>query len=249
MAFDLGAWSSIDSNFINNSSRKSPIPSTLICAVLSCPLPSHSWKILDCLQCLGAHTQSHYSGFYWHTQPSLLLPIAIFHHSVMEYLGRGLKYSFLWRFVCSVMSQTWTLPFLIDSVRIVVYKPTQSGLWEISSSSMYSQSFLDHRSLCRGCDLCFLKGFLLFIACLTQMYMAFYIWVKWNSKMKQDCFVGGGKNQLCCFEVIAKYDISRSLRIYTSKSCLERPNHTWLCSQGLTKVIFSAKTPFQITQP
>lgn len=39
-------------------------------------------------------------------------------------------------------------------------------------------------------------------------------------------FCGGEKNQLCCFEVIAKYDISRSLRSYTSKSCLERPNHT-----------------------
>lgn len=191
MAFDLGAWSSRDSNFIKNSSRKSPIPSALICAVLSCPLLSHSWKILDCLRGLGAHTQSHYNGFYWHTQPSLLLPIAIFHRSVMECLCTGLKYSFLWRFICTVMSQTWTLPFLIHSVGFVVYKPIQSGLWELSSSSMYCQSFLDHGSLCRGCEFCFLKSFLLFLA---RMYMAFYIWVKWKmSKMKQDSFVGGRK--------------------------------------------------------
>lgn len=189
MAFDLGAWSSKDSNFIKNSSRKSPTPSTLICAVLSCPLLSHSWKILHCLRGLGAHTQSHYNWFYWHSQPSLLLPIAIFHHSVMDCLCRGLKYSFLWRFICTVMSQTWTLPFLIHSVGFVVYKPTQSGLWELSFSSTYSQRFLDDGSLCRGCESCFLKSFLLlFIA------LAFYIWVKWNVQDKTRQFSGGRKN-------------------------------------------------------
>lgn len=194
MAFDLGAWSSTDSNFINNSSRKSPIPSTLICAVLSCLLLSHSWKTLDCLWGLGAHTQTHYNGFYWHTQPSLLLPIAIFHCSVMECLCRGLKYSFLWRFLCTVMSQTCTLPFLIGSVGFVVYKPTQSGLWELSSSSMYSQSFLDHGSVWKWCKFCFLKSFLFFIACLAQMYMAFYIWVKWNVQDETRQFYGRRKN-------------------------------------------------------
>lgn len=192
MAFDLGAWSSIDSNFINNSSRKSPIPSTLICAGLSCPLLSHSWKILDCLGGLRAHTQSHHNGFYWHTQPSLLLPTAIFHCSVRECLCRGLTYSFLSRFICTVMSQTWTLPFLIDSVGFVMYKPTQSGLWELSSCSMYSQSFLDHGSLCRVWVFPSWRGF-----CCSQTAWPRCTWhftSEWNeiSKMKQDSWFFGG---------------------------------------------------------
>lgn len=131
-----------------------------------------------------------------------------------------------------------------------VYKPTQSGLWEISSGSVDSQSFLEHGSLCGGCEFCSLKVFFVVVHYLLSpdshgiLHPSEIKCPNWNKAVSWR-----EKPNYVVLIWLMSMTLAEGSGATHPSHVKKRPKYARLCSYVLTTAFFTAETPFQITQP